>query len=142
MYAMLLPFCIMLRVSSDQLRQQLEREYELSMDHAGLEELDRTLLSVVVAQTAQLPPHERWARFIANNGRSLHTIGHRPPWMDLILQFAGHQSSSGVHGDSVNDNIAAGLSTTLPQTHQFAHIFEVESEPQQRESSSPPQNVK
>ena len=55
-----------------------------------------------------------------------------------MLQFASRQSSSSTRGE---DHIAAGTSAVLPQTHQFAHISEVEPEPQQRESSSSPQNV-
>lgn len=131
----------MLRVSFDQFRQQLEREYELTVDHAILEEVNRTLHSVVGAQMDQLPPHERWARPMASNYRYLHNFGHRPLWRDRMLQFMGHHFSSGVHGDSVDVDITAGLRAALPQTHQFAHISEMEPESQQRESSSSPQNV-
>lgn len=150
MYVMLLPFGSIFDVSPDQLRQQLEREYELridldsemAVDNGPLEERKRALHSVFITQLARMPPHERWARPIANNCRYLHTVGHRPLWRDRMLQVTSHQPSSGIHGDSVNDNIAAEAGATLPQTHQFAHISEVEPEPQQCESSSSPQNIK
>ena len=147
---MLLPFGSIFDVSPDQLRQQLEREYELridldsemAVDNGPLEERKRALHSVFITQLARMPPHERWARPIANNCRYLHTVGHRPLWRDRMLQFASHQPSPGIRGDSVGDNMAAGTSAILPQTHQFAYISEVEPEPQQPESSSSPQNVK
>lgn len=74
MYAMLLPFGNIFHISPDQLRQQLEREYELridleaelDMDPGTLEERKRALFSACVAQVARLPPHERWARSMAN----------------------------------------------------------------------------
>ena len=74
MYAMLLPFSNIFHISPDQLRQQLEREYELridleaefDMDPGTLEERKRALFSACVAQVARLPPHERWARSMAN----------------------------------------------------------------------------
>ena len=145
MFDMLLPFCSIFDLSPDQLRQQLEREYELridldadfNIDNGTLEERKRALQSVLITQGARLPPHERWARAIVNNCRYLHTSGHRPLWRDRMLQFA--RSPSDTRGDSVD---AAGTSATSHQTHQFAHISEVEPEPQQRESSSSPQNVK
>jgi Tfp pilus assembly PilM family ATPase len=64
MYIMLLPFGT---ISPDQLRQQLEREYELrinldeeaDVDPGTPEERKRALLSVCVIQMARLPPHER-----------------------------------------------------------------------------------
>ena len=73
MYAMLLPFSSVFHVSPDQLRQQLEREYELQIDidtdfpveFGTMEERKRALFSVCLAHMARLPPHERWARPIA-----------------------------------------------------------------------------
>ena len=52
-----------------------------------------------------------------------------------MLQLSCHHSSSGVR-ESVNDNVTAATSAISVQTHQFAHISEVEREPQQYESSS------
>lgn len=76
---MLLPFCSIFHLSPDQLRQQLEREYELrinpdldaelAVDSGTLEERKRALHSVFITQMARLPSHERWARPIANNCR-------------------------------------------------------------------------
>ncbi len=147
MFAMLLPFSSIFHISPDQLCQQLEREYELridleadlTMDPGNLEERKRALLSVCVAQMARMPPHERWARLMANNCQCLHAVDHRPLWRDRMLQFASDCSSSGAR-DSVNDNVAAATSAISPQTHQFAYISEVEREPQQGESSSSPRN--
>jgi len=67
MFAMLLPFCTIHNISPDQLRQQLEREYELQIDLGAdlylepgtTEERERALDSVCLAQMARLPPHER-----------------------------------------------------------------------------------
>ena len=71
MYNMLLPFSAPFNISPDQLRRQLEREYEvpidrginLAMDPLTPEEQKRALSAVFVAQMARLPPHERWAKF-------------------------------------------------------------------------------
>jgi len=67
LYAMLLPFSIGFDISPDQLRQQLEREYELpvdldanlSMDPPTPEERKRALYFVCLKHMARLPPHER-----------------------------------------------------------------------------------
>lgn len=145
MFIMLLPFSISFHISPDQLRQQLEREYELQidpyaeldLDPGTLEEGKRALLSMCAAQMARMPPHERWAwaRLKANVCQYLHMIDRRPQWRDQVLQIASDCFPSGVH-DSANDNTAAATSAILPQAHQSAYISEVESEPQQRESSS------
>ena len=147
MFVILLPFSSIFHVSPDQLRQQLEREYELridpyaelNMDPGTLEEGKRALLSMCAAQMARMPPHERWARLMANDCQYLHTIDHRPQWRDRVLQIASDCFSSGVR-DSANDNAAAATSAILPQTHHSAYISEVEREPQQRESSCSPRS--
>ena len=67
MYSMLLPFVSTLGVSPDQLRQQLEREYELSIALDGdtplelptEEERTRALYFACLNHAARLPPDER-----------------------------------------------------------------------------------
>ena len=71
MYIMLLPFSAAHNIPPDQLRRQLEREYEIqidtdrdfAVDPPTPEEQKRALSSALVTQMARLPPHERWEHF-------------------------------------------------------------------------------
>ena len=71
MYIMLRPFSEAYNIPPDQLRRQLEREYEMQIDTdreyafdpPTPEEQKRALSSVLVTEMARLPPNERWARF-------------------------------------------------------------------------------
>ena len=58
-----------------------------------------------------------------------------------MLQLASQRPFSGVH-ESVNDIMTAATSAVSPRTNQFAHISEMECEPQQCESSGSQHTVK
>ena len=74
MYIMLLPFSAVHNIPPDQLRRQLEREYEIqidtdrdfAVDPPTPEEQKRALSSAVVTHMARMPPQERWGRFRYN----------------------------------------------------------------------------
>ena len=140
MYNMLLPFRAPPDISPDQLRRQLEREYglpidsdnNLAMDPPTPEEQKRALSSACVTQMARLPAHERWARFGYIYQR-LRENRHRSLLRNRMLQFLSDWRSSGTPNvrESVNENAPPARGTTSLPIHQFAHISEVEHEPQQ-----------